>query len=373
MSSEIPEADRVEGAPHPRLAVRVIGHEAALARFASAMAEGRIPHACLITGPRGIGKATLAWCTARALLTAEPGASPTFRTDPGHPVARRMAALAEPGLFLLRRPWDAKAKRLKATIGVDEVRGLKGFFALSRPDGGWRAVIVDAADDLTQAAANALLKLLEEPPERTVFLLVAHRPNGLLPTIRSRCRLVPLAPLPDDELDAVLSATPLDPALQDTARPALVALAGGSAGLAVQLNGLDGPGLQQDLDKLLDGAPGMSRPGAIAFAEALAARGGEDRRALGLHLIETTLARLALSGVRGAEGIAHSPTEAVRLARLSPDRAAARAWAEAHSQLPGRLRQGLAINLDPSALLLDMVLSIDATAARVLSPPGQTR
>ena len=146
MSDEIPEPDRLTGAPHPREAARVIGHEAAERAFLDAFASGRMHHAWLIAGPRGIGKATLAWRMARFLLARpveEPGGlfgapepPATLDVDPEHPVARRVMALSEPRLHLLRRPYDAKTKKLKQEITVDATRKLKGFFGLSAADGG---------------------------------------------------------------------------------------------------------------------------------------------------------------------------------------------------------------------------------------------
>ena len=203
-----PEPDRVEGAPHPRATPRLIGQESAEADFLAAFSADRLHHGWLITGPQGLGKATLAWRIARFLLaTPEAADDGLFGAPPppesldipvDHPVARRVLALSDPGLKLVRRGWDEKAKRLKTVITVDEIRDLKQFFALSSADGGRRVVIVDSADEMNPNAANALLKLLEEPPARTTLLLISHQPSRLLPTIRSRCRELRLAPLGAD-------------------------------------------------------------------------------------------------------------------------------------------------------------------------------
>ncbi len=149
------EPDRLEGAPHPRATVALHGQEAAEAAFLAALASGRPHHGWLIAGPRGVGKATLAWRIARHLRARAPG--DTLDMDPAHPVFRRTAALSEPQLFLARRPWDDKTKRLRTAITIDEIRALKGFFQLSAPEAGWRVAIVDAAVELTPQAANALL------------------------------------------------------------------------------------------------------------------------------------------------------------------------------------------------------------------------
>jgi DNA polymerase III subunit delta' len=154
-------------------------------------------HAWLISGPKGVGKATLAWKIARFLLAEAPADAGLFGAPPppatldlphDHPIVRRTTALSESRLCLVRRGWDEKAKRLKSEITVDEARRLKSFLSLSAADGGRRVILVDAVDEMNTNAANALLKILEEPPARTTLLLVSHQPARLLPTIRSRCR-----------------------------------------------------------------------------------------------------------------------------------------------------------------------------------------
>ena len=266
-----PEPDRVEGAPHPRETRALCGQARAEAAFLDAHAGGRLHHAWLLTGPRGVGKATLAWRIARFLLTEPPAAdgaglfgdtppAPTSLDVPeDHPALRRMEALAEPSLFLLRRAWDDKARppRLKTVITVDEVRRLKGFFALSAADGGRRVVIVDAADEMNANAANALLKLLEEPPAGAVLLLVSHQPSRLLPTIRSRCRELRLETLGAEDMAAALAAAGHAPGEE---AEALAELAGGSVGEAVRLANLDGLAAYRSLVALFAGAPGIDRP-----------------------------------------------------------------------------------------------------------------
>ncbi|MFZ8943013.1 MAG: DNA polymerase III subunit delta', partial [Gemmobacter sp.] len=214
--AETPEADRLPGAPHPRETPVLYGHEGAEAEFLAALGRGRLHHGWLIAGPRGIGKATLAWRIARHLITTPEAAEgglfgapePPRTLDPpaGHPALRRIAALSEPRLFLLRRPFDDKTGRLRTEIPIDEVRRLGGFFGMSAAVGGRRVVIVDAVDDLNAAAANAVLKLLEEPPAGAVMLLVAHQPARILPTIRSRCRMLRLGPLGPGPLGAAVGA-----------------------------------------------------------------------------------------------------------------------------------------------------------------------
>ena len=214
------ESDRVPGAPHPRETRRLVGQDGAVAAFAGAAAAGRLHHGWLITGPRGTGKATLAWAIARWLL-AEAG-TPDLSVPEDHPVARRLRALSEPRLHLVRRSIDDKG-RLRGEIVVEDIRKLLSFFHMSAAEGGRRIAIIDAADDMNTAAANAVLKMLEEPPEGAVLLLVAHQPARLLPTIRSRCRKLLLPPLPEDVVSDLLGRH--QPDLPDADRAALARLA----------------------------------------------------------------------------------------------------------------------------------------------------
>ncbi len=365
-AESLPEPDKLDGAPHPRDTTELIGHADQEAAFLEAASDGKLHHAWLLTGPRGVGKATFAWRAARFLRALPaPGdmladAVPTgLAMGADHPVARRISALSDPGVFLLRRGWDHKLKRLKTVITVDEARRLTPFFGMALADGGYRVVIVDSADELNPNAANALLKLLEEPPARCVLLLISHRPARLLPTIRSRCRTLRFDPLAPDDLTAALAVTGHE------ADPSLAELSAGSVGEAIRLAKDDGAALFANLITLLDSAPKMDRGRARAVADACLGRGAEARYDLTLRLIDLALARLARAGV----GIAlpeAAPNEGPVLARLSPTPAAARTWAELAETLAERARHGRAVNLDPAVLVLDLLLAMNATAGDVL-------
>ncbi|AXC50957.1 DNA polymerase III subunit delta' [Paracoccus suum] len=361
-----PEPDRVPGAPHPREAARVIGHDVAITEFTEAARSGRLHHAWMLTGPRGVGKATLAWSAARWLLAGQPSADLTVAPD--DPAARRIAALSEPSLQLVRRPWDDKAGRLKAEITVDEVRRLLGFFHMSAAGGGRRVAIVDAADEMNTAAANALLKMLEEPPRDAVIFLIAHQPARLLPTIRSRCRTLRLAPLEPGDMAEVLGGldAPGDP-LQ------LAALSAGSAGEAMRLTGQDGLEVYQQVVDVMASLPRMDRPAAARLAERAGGRAGAegDPFDLVVTLLDLFLSRTARAGLLGPPLPEAARGEGELLARLAPDPAAARGWAAAQAQLSARARAGRAVNLDPAALVMDMLTTLaQLPAAHGLQGPA---
>lgn len=365
----LPEPDRVEGAPHPRETAQLFGQTQAETEFLDAFTSGRMHSGWMITGPRGIGKATLAWKIATFLLAQAPDDGlfgdplpPTslYIAD-DHPDAKLVMAGAHPRLHVIRRPYNFDTKKLRAEITVDAVRGLKEFFHMSAADGGRRVVIVDAADEMNRNAANAILKELEEPPANTTIMLVAHQPSGLLPTIRSRCRTLRCTPLDTPDLDAALAQAGFDA----TNAEALAALAEGSAGDAIRILQHDGLTLYGELIKLFSTLPRMDRPAAIKLAATCAGRGAEARYAMTLDLTQHFLARTARTGITGAPQSQGAAQEALLLQKLSPDANAARSWANLQQDLSARTTHGRAVNLDPASLVLDMLFKIEDTAARL--------
>ncbi|SNR44024.1 DNA polymerase III subunit delta' [Paracoccus sediminis] len=361
---DIPEPDRVPGAPHPRHTDRVIGQDSAIDEFTGAAQGGRLHHAWLLTGPRGVGKATLAWAIARWMLSGATG--PFGATDT--PEARRVKVLSEPRLHLVRRPWDDKAGRLSAQITVDEIRKLLSFFHLSASEGGRRVAIIDAADDMNIAAANALLKILEEPPADALILIVAHQPAGLLPTIRSRCRTLRLSPLNPARMGDVLAHLGINEDAE-----ALAALSDGSVGEALRLAGQGGLDRYQQLVDLMASLPRLDRPLAAGFADGAAGRPGADGDPFDLTMtvLDRFLARTARAGLMGPPLPQAARGEGALLARISPDDAAARAWADAQPRLSGRARTGRAVNLDPAALVMDMLLELAHLSPARSAPPAK--
>jgi DNA polymerase-3 subunit delta' len=287
-----PEADRRESCPHPRETATLVGHHAAEQALLSAYRAARMHHAWLVAGPEGIGKATLAYRLARFVLAHPDPAGDEVRraTDlsvsPDHPAARRIASRAHPDLLVLRRGWNADRKAHYAEIRVDDVRRTTSFFGSTAGEGGWRIAIVDAADDLNGAAANALLKVLEEPPPRAIFLLVSATPRLLPAPVRSRCRTLALKPLAAAETRAALASIPeIAEEHDDEALDAAAAHAEGSVARALSLLASDGASLRSAVAGLLDQLPAVEARAAHALAEDLARRGAEERFALFVDLV----------------------------------------------------------------------------------------
>ena len=365
-----PEPDRVSGAPHPRETHRLFGQDAAIQSFLDAYGSDRLHSGWMITGQRGIGKATLAWKIARFLL-AQPtdgggmfGAPPpptTLDISDDHPDARLLSAGAHPRLYVARRAFDDKTEKLKAEITVEVIRGLKNFFQMSAADGGRRVVIVDAADEMNRNAANAILKELEEPPKDATLLLVAHQPSRLLPTIRSRCRVLRCQPLSPEDFQSALDQAGVSIQSPDVVR----VLSNGSVGDAIRILQSDGLSVYEQLTGLFAGMPSFDRPAALKLAESCAGRGNETRFSLTLDLIDLLLSRLAQAGLMGEPNLQGAPGEALLLSKLSPDARSARRWAEMQQVISSRARHGRAVNLDPASLILDILFSIEDTAHSV--------
>lgn len=362
---ETPEADRLEGFPHPRETEVLFGHEPAERELAAALAGGAMHHGWLFTGPEGIGKAALAYKFAAHAL-----ASPSERAASGETLdvpkdsvaARQVRALSHPGLMVIRRPWSHKDKRFAASIPVDEVRRLKSFLGHRAGEGAWRIVILDTADELNVNAANALLKALEEPPPLTAFLLVSSEPGRLLPTIRSRCRVLPLAPLSGDALRAAVSQalTAADKGVPDARQWAVLEkLAEGSArrGLALLENG--GLDLNGRLSKVLASLPTLDWLAVHGLGDELQPIAADQKFELFFDLLSASLGRLIHAAAAGREGGDEAALAAkiIGAARLA-------AWAELWETIAREKAIALALNLDRRMLVLDTFSRIEA-AARV--------
>ncbi len=302
-----PVWDRLEGVPDPAEHTLLVGHQEGADRVAGQYAAGHLHHAWLIAGPRGIGKATLAFRLAAHILRHHDAASapPTLEThDELDPVASRIARGGHPNLLHVSRPWDEKAKRFRTALTVEEVRAAGGFFATTAGESAWRVCIIDAADDMNRAAANALLKNLEEPPANTVFFVLAHSPGRLPVTVRSRCLPLTLRPLADEQVVEVLAKFAVAGELDQERRGELLRLAAGSVRRAIVLAGEGGLDLAQRLTDLTNQGR-QDWPAIHRLADELAARGREDRYRLFLDLaFEHMSARLDGDEKNAGSGLA---------------------------------------------------------------------
>jgi len=277
--------------PAPRETAELFGQEPAEAVLLQAAEQGRLAHAWLLTGPRGAGKATLAYRFARYLLAREeisdeePGLfgepdpdamSGDMSLAPDHPVFRRVASGGHLDLMVLEPGVNEQTGKPRTEITVDQVRKATDFLRLTAAEGGWRIVVVDSADALNANAANALLKILEEPSKQTLLLLVSHAPGRLLPTVRSRCCHLALRPLREPTVSELLRRH--RPDLDETEAVALARLADGSIGRALELAEVGGLDLYGELVALLSGlaggdgtaANGLDAERLHGFAEKLA-------------------------------------------------------------------------------------------------------
>jgi DNA polymerase-3 subunit delta' len=377
-----PAADadaRVLPPPAAAAATRLIGHEAAEKAFLNALEAGRMPHAWLITGPKGVGKATLAFRMARALLAAPaeapaeagglfgdvPKAEATLEMEPTHPVFRRLAELAHSDFRLLRRSLNDKGK-LRSEIVIEDVRAAIDFLRLTPAEGAWRVLIVDAADDLNRNAANALLKILEEPRPRTVLVLVSHAPGRLLPTIRSRCRRLTLAPLPESVMEAEIRSRAPDLAGQDL--QLVAALAEGSLGHALTLIESDALALFRDIAGLLVQWPRTDTAALHKLADKLGGRGAEREFEQGAELLEWIGARflrnaaLIQSGGGGPVAAERFPGEA-ELTRKWLGAAGLDRWLELWEKVERLFARVLSVNLDRRQAWLTAWLALQTVEA----------
>ena len=328
MSEAIPEPDRSGNLPHPRHVYDLFGQDGPAGAAAAAFESGRMHHAWMIIGPKGCGKATLAWRLARRVLGAAPADDGApLGSDPADPVCRRLEARAHPDLLLIRRPWNEKTKKLRGEITVEEARRAPDFFSRSASGGGWRVAIVDCADELNTNAANALLKTLEEPPRRGLLLLVVNAPGRLLPTIRSRCRRLSLRA---SSVEACAGWMQARHGVPKNEAEGAAALAGGAPGRALALQETGAPALKQSLDAALAELPRLDRAAVMKLADAAGRKGGEGLKATVLDFLGDFARARARS-----------------MALAEADAGRARAWVEAADQLTRLARDSENLYLDP--------------------------
>ena len=360
--SDLPESDRRDGFPHPRETRRLYGHKAAEGAFLDAYRAGRVHHAWLLTGIEGVGKATLAYRIARFVLSHPDtgriaGAGITLDMV-DEQVARQIAGLSHPNLLVLRRPTDETTKRIKTVIPVEEVRRVTHFLSRSASAGGWRISLIDSVDDLNSNAANALLKMLEEPPANCLFLLVSHHPGRLLPTIRSRCRRLALKPLDQPTIHQILAHQIGD--LGDDALGQLCRLADGSAGIALSMAAADGVALYDELSRLLGQLPRVDVRALHQLADRVGRRDADGLFHLFFNLLSAWIDRLVRvgAGAGGTELMATS-SDLETMARLA-SMASLDRWVEVWEKIGQSLARAEALNMDRKVLVINTFSDLES-------------
>lgn len=305
----------------------IVGQDRAVSLFADAWASRKLHHAWMLAGPKGVGKASLAHAAARRVLAEAAGPPfdlPGIATPDDHPIVKLVEAGSHPDMRWLQRLVNEKTGNLNRNIKVDQIRELGEFLSLSAALSPWRVVVIDTMDDLETEGANALLKMLEEPPANTLFFLVTNAPGRLLPTIRSRCRRLDFQKLDDDAMTSILAEHA--PAVSATERQRIIAMSFGSAGRALAFAELGLAKLEDDaLAIIRNGDPTNARRSSLATE--LGKKGAADRYAAFLDLAPSLIAReaKALNGAqqeRALEAYAKARELAAVAPRVSLDPAA---------------------------------------------------
>jgi DNA polymerase-3 subunit delta' len=351
--AEIEAAEPVDFTPksNPDL----LGHEAVERGLLADFNAGRLPHALILAGPSGIGKATLAYRLAKFLLSVPTGQPQTLHVSPSMPVFRRIVSGGHADLLTVEREYDEKKDRLKNDISVESVRRIAPFLRKTAAEGGWRVVIVDGAEHLNASGQNALLKILEEPPAGVILILTTSRPGGLLPTVRSRCRLVQMDPLDTKTVESLLEKRA--PGLSPRESAALSQLAEGSIGRALQYHLNDGVTLYASLLKVVETLPDLDLVLAHDMADKIGRSGAEASYDTARSIMTDWCARLARAEARdgGVSDILPGDAQIFhKLFALRPPRHFFRTW-EKMSQL---FSQTESYNLDKRQAILSAFLML---------------
>ncbi|MDP6804744.1 MAG: DNA polymerase III subunit delta' [Rhodospirillales bacterium] len=362
-------------APQPRANPHFRGHDDAEARLRAAFASGRCPHAWLLCGPRGIGKATLAFRFARFVLaqgTGDPAQAALFGTegvaegeglsvDPNHPVFRRVASGGHLDFVTVERGLSDQGGKKRSEIVVDDIRAVGAFLRLTPAEGGWRVVVIDSADDMNRNAANALLKVLEEPSAWALLILVSHNPGRLLPTVRSRCRRLGMRALTDADVGDLIER--YAPGLGTDDHATLTRLSDGSIGRAVALAEEGGLDLYRELVALLETWPRLDTEALHRFGDRLGRRGAEDAfRTVG-ELTRWWLARMIALGAApgGKEVPSLDGAEREIMVRLLAGAGLDR-WLEVWEKVNGLLERAEGANLDRKQVVINALLALETAA-----------
>lgn len=357
---------------HPVLQGSVLGHESVLEDVRQAWLANRLPHALMLCGPKGIGKATTAYCIARFLLHhgaasgetdmfGAPVSPETWHVADDSPAVRRLCAGSHADFIPVVRSLDPKTKKLRREIGVDDSRAILNFAHHTAGEGAWRVVIIDAADEMNRNAANAVLKVLEEPPKNTLLILVAHRPGRLLPTIRSRCQKWDLRPLTLDQMRQVMANHGGD--IDQTFLPLIMALSEGSPGRAMRYMSNSAVDVVSTFFAHIQKMPDMDIPELHKFADMLHKPTSEAEYVLFQDVFRWWLHRISRVQVGGFDDMEVYPGEHTMITALN-NRVPLDRWLTVWDKVNHLFERAERINLERRQVVLSAMMDL-AHAVRI--------
>jgi len=364
-------SDKLAYAPHPMLAKEIIGHNSQKLSFLNSFASNRLSHCLLLAGDKGIGKASFAWLIAKFLLTTKYQPvdlkvdldesninSILVPQDSG--TLNRIISGTEQRVYIVRRGYNEKRKAFFKNISIEDVRALQSYCSLSIADGGKRVIIIDTADDLNKSSSNALLKLLEEPPKNTFFLLISHQPNLLLPTLKSRCQKLTFSNLNLIDLRTVLTA--IGYRIGPSDEVALSILSNGSVGAACRLIDFNCINLYRDILNLASSLPNLCINKTLQLSQNYFAKAKPHEFEIFLEMMQHFLSRLCKTGAM-QQPILPSVTddETKIMKNLCPSVKSARSWSEAASITLAQLNEGHHLSIDIESLILNAFIYLEKT------------
>ena len=362
-------SDKIAGAPHPMLANEIIGHSSQKLSFLSSFASNRLPQCWLLAGDMGIGKASFAWLIAKFLLTTkyqpadlkidlnESNINSILEPQSGSTLNRIISG-SEQRVYIVRRGYNEKRKAFFKNISIEDIRKLQSYCSLSIADGGKRIIIIDTADDLNKSSSNALLKLIEEPPKNTVFLLISHQPNLLLPTIKSRCQKLSFSNLDQTDLGAVLTA--IGCKIEPSDEVSLSILSKGSAGAACRLINSNCINLYSDILNISSSLPNLNTNKILQLSQNYFAKAKPGEFEIFLEMMQHFFSRLCKTGAMQKPLLPSlTENEAKIMKNLCPNLKSAHLWSEAANITLTKLNKGYLLNIDIESLILDAFIYLE--------------
>ncbi|MDC3128547.1 DNA polymerase III subunit delta' [Paracoccaceae bacterium] len=362
-------SDKIAGAPHPMLANEIIGHSSQKLSFLSSFASNRLHQCWLLAGDMGIGKASFAWLIAKFLLTTkyqpadlkidlnESNINSILEPQSGNTLNRIISG-SEQRVYIVRRGYNEKRKTFFKNISIEDVRKLQSYCSLSIADGGRRIIIIDTADDLNKSSSNALLKLLEEPPKNTIFLLISHQPNLLVPTLKSRCQKLSFSNLDQTDLGAVLKA--IGCKIERSDEVSLSILSKGSAGAACRLINSNCINLYSDILNISSSLPNLNTNKILQLSQNYFAKAKPGEFEIFLEMMQHFFSRLCKTGAMQKPVLPSvTENEAKIMKNLCPNLKSAHFWSEAANITLAKLNKGYLLNIDIESLILEAFVYLE--------------